>query len=371
MLRSALLSILLMTGTASAQSSPAELAQLAAEDLAAAFLSLKDAEKADDRVSALTQTIRAYEDGLTVFRAALRAVAIRERAIEKDFAAKRDRIERMLGVMQTIENTAAPLLLMHPSGPIGTARSGMILSEVTPALQAEAEELKAQLNEVVLLRGLQESSLQSLEEGLSGVQEARTKLSQAVSQRTDLPRRFVENPEQLRNLVDSAQTLEAFASALKESPDDDVATFASARGTLPLPVQGQLLRRFNEADAAGVRRPGILLATRARALVAAPWPSTIRYAGPLLDYGNVMILEPAGGYLMVLAGLSEVYGEVGQVVPADTPLGLMGGANQKAGAFLADAAEGSGGRRAETLYIELRVGEGPVDPSQWFALNKE
>ena len=371
MLRAFLLSLALTASPAFAQSDAADLAKLAAEDLAAAFLSLKDADKADDRVSALTQTIRAYEDGLTVFRSALRTAAIRERAIEKDFAAKRDRIERILGVMQTMENTAAPLLLMHPSGPIGTARSGMILSEVTPALQAEAEALKAQLSEVVVLRGLQQSALQSLEEGLAGVQEARTRLSQAVSQRTDLPKRFVEDTAQLRRLVESAETLEAFATALKESPGDDVADFASARGTLPLPVTGQLLRRFNEADAAGVRRPGILLATRARALVTAPWPSTIRYAGPLLDYGNVMILEPAGGYLMVLAGLSEVYGEVGQVVPADTPLGLMGGTGQKAEAFLADAAEGSGGLRAETLYIELRVGEGPVDPSQWFALNKE
>ena len=89
MLRAVLLSLALTASPAFAQSDAADLAKLAAEDLAAAFLSLKDADKADDRVSALTQTIRAYEDGLTVFRSALRTAAIRERAIEKvGFAGK-------------------------------------------------------------------------------------------------------------------------------------------------------------------------------------------------------------------------------------------------------------------------------------------
>ena len=53
-----------------------------------------------------------------------------------------------------------------------------------------------------------------------------------------------------------------------------------------------MLRGMNEADAAGIKRPGIILATRPGALVNAPTAATIRYVGPLLDYGNVMILEP-------------------------------------------------------------------------------
>ena len=99
----------------------------------------------------------------------------------------------------------------------------------------------------------------------------------------------------------------------------------------------RVLRRPDEADAAGVRRPGLTLATRPRALVTAPWPATIRYRGPLLDYGNVMILEPGGGYLLVLAGLDTVYGEVGEVVAAGAPLGLMGGAETATAEFLASA----------------------------------
>jgi septal ring factor EnvC (AmiA/AmiB activator) len=74
----------------------------------------------------------------------------------------------------------------------------------------------------------------------------------------------------------------------------------------------------------------------------------------LRDYGNVMILEPGDGYLMVLSGLGAVYGQVGQVVAAGAPLGLMGGS--------AEAGDGE----TETLYLEVRQGTEAQDPRDWF-----
>jgi septal ring factor EnvC (AmiA/AmiB activator) len=84
-----------------------------------------------------------------------------------------------------------------------------------------------------------------------------------------------------------------------------------------------------------------------------------------------MILEPGGGYLLVLAGLETVYGEVGEVVAAGAPLGLMGGDDPAADDLLASAQEGGGARETETLYLELRKGADPVDPSEWFVMRKE
>ncbi|MGB1024817.1 MAG: peptidase M23, partial [Paracoccaceae bacterium] len=60
----------------------------------------------------------------------------------------------------------------------------------------------------------------------------------------------------------------------------------AARGAVPLPVFGVLLGGFEAQDAAGISRPGLLLATAPAALVTSPWFGTVRYAGPLLDYGN-------------------------------------------------------------------------------------
>jgi len=300
-----------MTGAtglpARAQSDSTDTARAAMKALDAAATALSQAEKSRDRVAALTQTVKAYEEGLSALREGLRRATLREATIEGALKAERDRLGQLLGVLQSIERSPEPSLLIHPSGPVGTARSGMILSEVAPALQAEAETLRRGLEELAQLRGLQENAVETLQNGLSGVQDARFELSLAIARRTELPRRFIADEEKMQALVASSDTLESFASGLLSDPveatgaDTILPDFVTARGRLDMPVLGRGIRSFNEADAAGVRRPGLIIATRPLALVSTPWPATIRYLGPLLDYGNVAIIEPSDGYLMELA----------------------------------------------------------------------
>ena len=370
--RLALCLALLCPAAVRAQDTPSDVASIAAgaaADLQAAIAAMQAATAARDRVAALTQTIRAYELGLDAVREGLRQVTIREAALTLQFEAQRDQVARLIGVLESLPTDPGPLLLLHPTGPLGTARSGLLLADVTPALQAQADRLRGELREVQDLRAVQEAASATLDLGLGAAQEARLALSQAISDRTDLPVRFVDDPQALKGLLESADTLDAFAAGLgSDTAAEDLSPdITAARGTLPMPVLGTILRRPDEADAAGVRRPGLLVATRARALVTAPWPATIRYRGPLLDYGNVMILELGRGYLLILAGLEPVYGEVGEVVPAGAALGLMGGPEAMATEFLASSQEGGGAGGSETIYVELRQGADPVDPTEWFA----
>ena len=345
----------------------ADDAAAASTQLQDAVAGLQDAVEAKDRVSALTRTIKAYENGLAALREALRQADLRDTQLTLQFEAKRDRIAQLLGVLGQLDPEPGPLLLLHPNGPLGTVRSGMMLADVTPALQAEVDGLKAQLAELADLRALQSAAGETLGQGLAAAQTARSALSQAISDRTELPRRFTEDPKVLRGLLESADTLEAFASGL--SLDDSSSSgFADAKGILDLPVLGTLLLRPNETDARGVTRPGITLATRAAALVTSPWAATIRYRGPLLDYGNVMIIEPGGGYLVIFGGLDQVYGEVGEVIAQGAALGLMGGGEPQEGDLIAPVKVGDGGRETETLYLELRQGAEPVDPMDWFSV---
>ncbi|MEY3306442.1 MAG: hypothetical protein RLZZ413_480 [Pseudomonadota bacterium] len=359
-------------GGGRAQDTPSDVAAIAAgaaADLQAAIAAMQEATGARDRVAALTLTIRAYEQGLDALREGLRQVTIRETALTLQFEAQRDQVARLVGVLESLPTDPGPVLLLHPTGPLGTARSGMLLAEVTPALQAQADRLRVELTEVRDLRAVQDAASATLARGLGAAQEARSALSQAISDRTDLPVRFIDDPAALKGLLESADTLDAFAAGLGSdlAAEDLSPDITAAKGTLPMPVLGTILRRPDEADAAGVRRPGLLIATRARALVTAPWPATIRYRGPLLDYGNVMILELGRGYLLILAGLGTVYGEVGEVVPSGAALGLMGGPEAMATEFLAPTQEGGGAGGSETIYVELRQGADPVDPTEWFA----
>jgi murein hydrolase activator len=347
----------------------AEQAARASDNLSAAVIALDAAKSAKDQVSALSQTIHAYELGLDALREALRQASIREAGLTLDYNAKRDHVATLVAALMQIEANPGPLLLLHPAGALGTVRSGMLLADVTPALQAEAETLRDNLKELRDLRGLQLGAGEKLTAGLLAAQAARTALSKAISDRTDLPKRFTEDQNTLLGLLESSDTLDAFASGLTITHDDTgaIRNFAAAKGTLPLPVLGKLLRRANEADATGTRRPGISLATRPLALVTAPWPATIRFHGLLLDYGNVMILEPGDGYLLILAGMETIYGELGEVVGAGAPLGLMGGKDASAAEFMVSTQEGGGAQATETLYMELRQGATPVDPETWFA----
>ena len=141
------------------------------------------------------------------------------------------------------------------------------------------------------------------------------------------------------------------------------------KGALTLPVQGTILRSFEQPDASGIRRPGIIIAARPRALVTTPAAATILFRGPLLDYGNVTILEPAADVLFVIAGMDEVFGEVGQVIPQGSPIGLLGGETPNARAILTQSEPDNGGVASRTLYLEVRDGQSPVNPSDWFALD--
>ncbi len=374
-LRRALLLFALWTGAAFAQSDPGDAARAASEQLQAATELLDGAETARDRVRALTETVRAYESGLAAMREGLRRAATREAQLDRQLQVREAEIARLLGVLQTIESSPAPVLLLHPAGPQGSARAAMMLAEVTPALTARADLLKHDLDEVRMLRQLREAATGTLEKGLTGVQQARAELSKAIADRTDLPRRFTEDPVRTAILISSSDTLEAFADGLAEMAGGDIAgtsaDISALKGQLPLPVQGIVLHRVGEADAAGVKRKGIILATRPRALVTAPTAATIRYRGPLLDLGNVVILEPQPGILFVLSGLREVYGEAGQVIPAGSPVGLMSGDTPQSGAILSLSSDGTGAERSETLYIEVREGGSPVDPETWFRTDKD
>ncbi len=354
---------------------PADAARAAAEQLDAAAIALQEADSARDRVRALTETVGAYEAGLTAMRIGLRRAATREAQLSRQLEVRETEIAELIATLQTIAGAPPPVLMLHPMGPMGSARSGMLLAEVTPALNARAEQLRQDLDEVRTLRTLQQNAAGILENGLTGVQKARTELSKAMADRTDLPRRFTEDPVKTAILISSSETLDGFASGLSEMVQGEdpgtAADISALKGRIDLPVQGVLLHRAGDTDAAGVTRDGIIIATRPRSLVISPTSATIRYRGPLLDLGNVLILEPQADTLFVFSGLDQVFGDAGQVLPAGAPVGLMGGADPEVGAILSLTGDGAGTDRSETLYIEVREGGDPVDPETWFRTEKD
>ncbi len=349
-------------------------AQQAAQNVATAQIALEQSKTAKDRVRALTDTIGSFEQGLAVLRDSLRNVTTQKTSLQTRLDTQEDTYARLLGVLLTIDKTPVQTQILHPDGPLTTARSSMLVADVIPALRSRVDTLRAEMETLVYLNDLQAQIFQDLTDGLSQLQIARSELTRAITDRTDLPQRFTADPKQTEILLAASDTLAIFAQGLDmiavDMAQTSLPSILDRKGTLALPAPGRIIRYFNEPDAAGIARPGIILATQAQAIVTSPTAATIRYRGPLLDYGLVTILEPQTGVLFVIAGLDQVYGDIGQVVPAGSPIGMMGGNSQTIDAILDQSGENTGTIRSETLYIEVRQDQKPQNPTEWFRIGE-
>ena len=159
--------------------------------------------------------------------------------------------------------------------------------------------------------------------------------------------------------TDSKASLAALNDPGRLSP---AIAFASARKTLPLPLNGIKIREFGMPDGLGGTEKGLSLASRTGAQVTAPCDGWVVYAGPFRSYGQLLILNAGGGYHVLLAGMERISVDLGQFVLTGEPVAIMGGGPQSAAAVATGSSQ-------PVLYIEFRKDGAPVDPSPWWAAN--
>ena len=360
----------LYSNSVKAQSSKALETIFAIEALDVATADLRNAKNAKKRVKSLSQAIQSYEETLAILRISIRDLSLQKSQLKNIFNQNESEFMQLLGVLAAVQKTPIAGQMLHPDGPLATARSGMIISDIIPILQENVNQIRDQAIALEQLSNTQFQAQVSLEAGLLELQKAHSNLGRAVANRETLPKRFSAHPEKLQLLIKASKDLETFAEAVQtiaiNEPTVSLPSVRDRKGQLKLPARGKVLRKFNEADAAGVKRSGIILATDPRAIVTSPTAATIRYLGPLLDYGNVAILEPQNGLLFVFAGMDTLYGEIGQVIPALSPIGLMPSQGNDVDKIFKTKASIYSGKLSETLYVEVRSGSNAENPLDWF-----
>ena len=358
-----------------AEGDVAQTARAAANNLDTASMEMAAAKNAKNRIKAFAGTIQAFEEALALLRASMRQITITQADLETNLSLQEEDISRLVGVLHTIDNEPITAKLVHPDGPLSTARAGMLLSDILPTLQRPVNELRQKLENIKTLETIQQDTNKVLQNGLNELQSARSNLASAMADRKDLPKRFIEDKSKTAILIAAAETLDTFIRGLSILAIDEVAgslpDIRARKGKLSFPVNGRILREFESADAAGIARPGIIVATTAGALVSTPTAATLRYKGELLDYGLVSILEPQRDVLFIFSGMAQIFGNIGEVIPTGSPIGIMGGEFPSAGKMLEESTVRSGINRPETLYIEVRENETPQDPLLWFQVKKD
>jgi septal ring factor EnvC (AmiA/AmiB activator) len=353
-----------------AQSSKALETIFAIEALDLATADLKNAKNAKKRIKSLSQAIQSYEETLAILRISVRELTLQQSQFQNILDQDENEVMQLLGVLATVQKAPIAGQMLHPNGPLATARSGMIISDIIPILQKNVDQLRDRAMVLQQLSETQFKAQNSLQTGLVELQTAHSNLGRAIANREDLPKRFVADPEKLEILIKASRDLETFAASVQSialnEPSVSLPSVRDRKGNLNLPVRGKVLRKFNEADSSGIKRTGIILATDPKAIVISPTAATIRYLGPLLDYGNVAILEPQNGLLFVFAGMDTLYGEIGQVIPALSPIGLMPAHSNEIDKIFKTQANIYSGKLSETLYVEVRSGSEPENPLHWF-----
>ena len=177
-------------------------------------------------------------------------------------------------------------------------------------------------------------------------------LESEAGRKPDLPAKGAHTRKEGEVAPDAAKAAMLQAGSLQPS-----IAFANSQGLLPLPVQGKIVVGFGQSDHNGAASKGIQLEAREDAQVISPCDGLILYAGPFRSYGQLLIINPGGGYHVVLAGMDRIDAQQGQYVLAGEPIAAMGG----------ETHTGERSAKRPTLYVEFRRDQQSIDPEPWWS----
>jgi septal ring factor EnvC (AmiA/AmiB activator) len=359
-----------------------------------------DRRKLSAALIAAAAKIRDAENRLGTIESRIEPLEQNERRLRQSLTDRREEIVEVLAALQRAGRRPPPALLVSPEDAVKAVRSAILLGAILPDMRERAEKLADELTRLAQLRTNIAAERERLTAELATLAGDRQRMaalveerqrSQADAEKSLAQERLTaaEMARQVDNLKDLVARLEqgvesanraarAAARAAEEHdqkgesrPDfaalkdpgrlSPAIAFASARGLLPMPVNGAKIRNFGASDRLGGTERGISIATRPAAQVTAPSDGWVVYAGPFRSYGQLLILNAGGGYHIVLAGMERISVEIGQFVLTGEPVAVMGSGTSQV------AAASPVGVSQPVLYVEFRKDGTPVDPGPWWA----
>ena len=346
---------------------------------------LSDLKNIDSQLISAAMESQRREEQASNAEKSLIDLGARRVSAQMSLLENRQALEDLLAALAASNRRKTPALIVSPSKANTAVRRAILMSETTPRLATESEELSREidtLNELERrIRG-EKAKLDAAEATLALKQVEIERLAAAKRGNFEdlsgdialLKAHAAEigaREEDLRSLLASLEAQAPSAPGAKpdlrprlvsNSPSSKPsATSAVARtpasrplgraviGALKPPVAGSLARAFGEKLPTGGKSEWVAFATRANAQVVAPVGGTVEYARPFRTYGSMLILRTSDGYHVILTGMSRIYVTEGQGVSVGEPVGRM-----------PDRAE-----PVPELNMELRLGDKVMNPADW------
>ncbi len=333
------------------------------------------------RVIALAKDLQNIDAERDRLEERLAELAVTENRFDEALQQDRAALSRLLAGLQAMQKQPAPAFAVHADDALAAVQGAVVMAAVVPGMQARADELRDRLTELAALRRRMDRQSEALIVAERDAATARGDLDKALAAKTKAEtkarRAAQREAAEIRKLVREARDLRDLASRLANRKTANIPApsgegFGRARGFVPLPVAGQVIGRFGEANENGVVRQGLDITARAGAQITAPYDGVVLYSGPFRQYGEIVILSLTDGFQMILAGMADSGAYVGQELLAGEPIGRLGFADE--GPHAANGAEnhgdekhrfGSSSSGRSQLYMELRFDGRPIDPMPW------
>ena len=356
----------------------------------------QDRTKLNQQLIDIAARVRDVEAQMADTEGRIRPLDAREQQIRVSLASRREEIAEVLAALQRAGRRAPPALLVRPEDALQSLRTAMLLGAVVPDLRARAVTLSGDLGELIALRkniseerdrlSADRDRLKNDGTRLAALVQERQKNQAAVEKDMDAEKQralaLSKQTEGLQDLIGkmeqdvksaakaaAAAELQGTPVSLNGKPNlgalkdpgrlSPAIAFASAKGLLPMPVNGTKIRNFGGSDGAGGQEKGISVATRPGAQVTTPCDGWVVYAGPFRSYGQLLILNAGGGYHVLIAGMERISVNIGQFVLTGEPVATMGTTSQVASILAAASGQ-------PILYIEFRKDGTPIDSGPWW-----
>lgn len=127
--------------------------------------------------------------------------------------------------------------------------------------------------------------------------------------------------------------------------------FSRLKGSLRLPVAGELMNRFGAPrEGGGLTWKGLFIRAAEGSAVKAIAAGQVVFAEWLRGFGNLIIVDHGEGYMSLYSNNESLYKQVGERVQAGDAIASVGN---------------SGGQPESGLYFEMRHQSRPVNPLLW------
>jgi septal ring factor EnvC (AmiA/AmiB activator) len=213
-------------------------------------------------------------------------------------------------------------------------------------LQKLSVQIKKQQREISNLKR-DERRLTQLVERLNRVmaqqaarEAARARAAQQAQKTPKTDKRAASQPR--RGLGVNTETPVAFRSGTP---------FSGLKGSLRLPVAGELMNRFGaQREGGGVSWKGLFIRAAEGTVVKAIASGQVVFSEWLRGFGNLIIVDHGEGYMSLYSNNESLYKQVGERVQPGDPIATVGN---------------SGGQPDTGLYFEMRHQSRPVNPLLW------